>query len=276
MALRASVTDRKIDLPPLYSLVTLREVGDAFAHACKVAGDAGAGTLVWTRRADVAEFAVVLEPEEPLATARRAFYAGMNALADTLANHAPPERPISFDWPDAIRVDGVLVGGGRLGWPPGPEDDVPEWLVFAGMVRTMVLRAGEPGLRPLLGSLDEVGFEALDAGEMLESFSRHLMAGFHDWREEGFERVAERYLARLSNAEVLPRRHPRASGARPEDPSAPVSLGTRVKPECDNPRDGAVLLAEHSDLLADGHRERLRDALAAPSWRDPATGMPWL
>ena len=58
-------------------------------------------------------------------TARRAFYAGMAALADALAAHAPPEKPIEFDWPDAIRVDGGLVGGGRLAWPDGPEDEPP-------------------------------------------------------------------------------------------------------------------------------------------------------
>ena len=41
---------------------------------------AGAGTLVYVGRFDLAEFAVVLEPEEPLRTARRALYAGMVAL----------------------------------------------------------------------------------------------------------------------------------------------------------------------------------------------------
>ncbi len=101
-----------LDLPPPFHAVTLREVGDAFAHAIKIAADAGAGTLVHVGRFDLAEFAVVLEPEEPLRTARRAVYAGLTALADALAVHAPPEKPIAFDWPDAVRVDGGLVGGG--------------------------------------------------------------------------------------------------------------------------------------------------------------------
>src|SRR5499425_2443274 len=60
-----------LDLPPPYRLVTLREVGDAFAHARQVAAEEGAGTLVYVGRFDLAEFAVVLEPEEPLKTARR-------------------------------------------------------------------------------------------------------------------------------------------------------------------------------------------------------------
>src|SRR5580693_574543 len=103
-----------LDLPPPFRAVALREVGDAFVHAVQIAADAGAGTLVHVGRFDLAEFAVVLEPDEPLRTARRALYAGLTALADALAVHAPPERPISFDWPDAIRMGGGLVGGARL------------------------------------------------------------------------------------------------------------------------------------------------------------------
>src|SRR5690554_495070 len=127
-----------LDLPPPYQLVTLREVGDAFAHAHAIAAEAGAGTLVYVGRFDLVEFAVVLEPDEPLRSARRAFYAAMSALGDALASHAPPEKPLYFDWPDAVRVDGGLVGGGRLGWPKAAsEDAVPDWLVFGAMIRTV-------------------------------------------------------------------------------------------------------------------------------------------
>src|SRR3546814_10539256 len=64
----------------------------SFTKACAISGERGAGTLLWVRRYDLAEFAVVLEPEEPLAGARRALYIGMNALAAALSVHAPPER----------------------------------------------------------------------------------------------------------------------------------------------------------------------------------------
>src|SRR5215204_6263326 len=110
-----------LDLPPGFRLVTLREVGDAFAHARANAAELGAGALVFVGRFDLAEFAVVLEPDEPLRSARRAFYAGMAALADALATHAPPERPITFDWPDAIRIDRGLIGGAQFAWSEGPE-----------------------------------------------------------------------------------------------------------------------------------------------------------
>ena len=74
----------ELALPPLFTAVRLRELGDAFAHATSIAGERGAGTLVYVGRFDLAEFAVVLEPDEPLRQARRAFYAGMVALADAL------------------------------------------------------------------------------------------------------------------------------------------------------------------------------------------------
>src|SRR6202030_4778243 len=118
-----------LDLPPPFRAVVLREVGDAFAHATQIAADAGAGTLVHVGRFDLAEFAVVLEPDEPLRTARRAIYTGICALGDALAASAPPEKAISFDWPDAIRIDGGLVGGGGLAWPAAAQEgEKAAWL----------------------------------------------------------------------------------------------------------------------------------------------------
>src|SRR5712672_926751 len=95
---RGAPISPRLDLPPPFRAVTLREVGDAFAHASAIAAEEGAGTLVYVGRFDLAEFAVVLEPDEPLRTARRAFYAGCAALADALTVYAPPEKLIDFVW----------------------------------------------------------------------------------------------------------------------------------------------------------------------------------
>lgn len=237
-----------LDLPPPFRLVTLREVGDAFKHAVNVAGDEGAGTLVFVGRFDLAEFAVVLEPDEPLRTARRTFYAGLTALADALAVHAPPEKPIAFEWPDGIRVDGGLVGGGRLAWPSRADEDEPaDWLVFGASIRTVAMGDTEPGLRPLAAALDEEGFDGLESGRLVESFARHLMVAIDSWQEQGFGAVAKNYIARL-----------------------PAEKGVR--------RD----IDENGDLLvrrvgkADVERRQLLPALAMPSWLDPATGGPRL
>src|SRR6188474_2965608 len=161
-----------LDLPPGFRLVVLRELGDAFAHATANAAELGAGTLVFVGRFDLAEFAVVLEPDEPLRTARRAFYACMAALGDALATYAPPEKPMHFIWPDAIEVDTGLVGGGRLAWPKGAsEDEPPEWLVFGTSIRTISMADDEPGVRPLAATLEEEGFDSSDGGVLAESFA---------------------------------------------------------------------------------------------------------
>jgi hypothetical protein len=234
-----------IDLPPAFRLVTLREVGDAFAHARTHAAELGAGALVFVGRFDLAEFAVVLEPEEPLRSARRAFYVGMAALADALIAHAPPETPIAFRWPDAIHVNHGLVGGGQFAWPDGPEDQAPPWLVFGGMIRTVSMAEGEPGLRPLSAALEDEGFADVGAERLLASFARHLMVHVDAWQEFGFSEIAKSYLERL-------------------------------EPEKSMRRD----LDETGDLLlrrigkAEIERRLLVPALATPSWLDPATGGP--
>jgi biotin-(acetyl-CoA carboxylase) ligase len=238
-----------IDLPPGFRLITLREVGDAFSHAQRVAAEEGAGTLVFVGRFDLVEFALVLEPDQPLRTARRAHYAGMNALADALAAHAPPEKPIVIDWPDAIRVDGGLVGGGRLAWPADAnEDEPPAWLVFGASIRTVAMGESESGLHPLSAALEEEGFDDLQSGGLMASFARHFMLAIDTWQEAGFSALAGDYIARLPKAE---------RGAR---------------------RD----IEENGDLVvrhggkSDAARRALVPALAVPSWLDPATGGPKL
>jgi len=204
---RLGDTEQTLDLPPGYTLVALRELGDAFAHACEIAAEAGAGTLVWVRRYDLVEFAVVLEPDEPLRSARRAFFAGMNALADAIAAHCPPEREVTFDWPDAIRFDAGLLGGARLGWPDQcTEDGIPEWLVFGVILRAADM-AHVPEIEAVSGvSLLSEGFEMVDTDAIIESFARHLMTAFDRWKERGFEAIARDYLERLPKNKAGARR----------------------------------------------------------------------
>ena len=190
-------TAEPIQLPPPFTLVRLRESGDAFAHACRIAPESGAGTLVYVGRFDLAEFAVVLEPAEPLSTARRAFYAGMVALTDALRAYAPPAKEVAIGWPDAVRIDGGLVGGGRLGWPASAdEDEPPGWLVFGAVIRTVTM-TDDPGVHPLGSALEAEGFGEAGAVQVTESFARHLMRAIDSWQVDGFEGLARDYLSRI-------------------------------------------------------------------------------
>jgi biotin-(acetyl-CoA carboxylase) ligase len=207
MALMAGRSDdlrREPVLPPGFSLVTLRESGDAFAHAQAIATDAGAATLVWARRFDIVEFAVVLEPDSALREARLAHYLAMNALADALAVHCPPERPILFRWPDALVYDLGLIGGGRLAWPEGcAENAVPDWLVFGAMLRATTMSPFSMGQTGV--GMAEEGFEEVDAVDLIESFSRHLMLGVTQWQSDGPKAIVKRWLDRLDK--VVGTRH---------------------------------------------------------------------
>jgi biotin-(acetyl-CoA carboxylase) ligase len=201
------LADQPLDLPPGYTLVALREHGDAFAHACAIAPEAGAGTLVWVRRYDLVEFAVVLEPDEALRSARRALFAGLNATADAIAAHCPPEREVSFAWPDTIMFDGGLLGGARLGWPQDcAEGDVPAWLAFGVMLRAADM-AHLTEVQSAAGvSLMGEGFEMVETDAIVESFARHLMTAFDTWRERGFDPIARDYLERLPKTKAGERR----------------------------------------------------------------------
>jgi hypothetical protein len=241
-----SVLKPALHLPPGYNLVTLREVGDAFVHAKTHAAQLGAGTLVYVGRFDLAEFAVVLEPDEPLRTARRAFYAGMAAIGEALAAFAPPEKPINFVWPATIEIDNGVVGGGQLAWPDTPEDEPPPWLVFGGMIRTVSMAEGDPGLRPLSAALEEEGFEDLGSGHLVESFARHLMVEIDAWQEKGFAAVAKDYLSRLK-------------------PEKGVSRNTD---------DNGDLLVRRIGKVDVERRKLLPLLQAPPAWLDPGTGGP--
>jgi biotin-(acetyl-CoA carboxylase) ligase len=195
---RSNPLPPELTLPPPFTLVRLRELGDAFAYATSIASGQGAGTLVYVGRFDLAEFAVVLEPDEPLRLARRAFYAGMAALTDALTAHAQPETAIAIDWPDSISVNGGMVGGGRLAWPEETgEGETPPWLVFGAMIRTVSMSGADPGLNPLVTALEEEGFSDAMSDHVVESFARHFMVAIDAWEEKGFGAVARSYLERL-------------------------------------------------------------------------------
>jgi biotin-(acetyl-CoA carboxylase) ligase len=247
--MRAADLDRRLDLPPLFRGVTLREGEDAFAHAVAIAPEAGAGTLVLSRGSLVFDCAVVLEPAMPLARARIALAVGLTALADALAVIAPPEHPIGFRWPDTVLIDGARVGGARLAHAPVAGDlkagdlkagdlQAPDWIVLGAMLRLAEPAGIETGAFPGRTSLEQQGFEEVDGARLAERYARHLMAGLYTWQEEGFAQVAETWLSRLAEPEAP---------ERGLDPS------------------GDLLLRDEAGAET---RRRLAPALASPTWLD--------
>lgn len=240
---------RRLALPPAFRAHLSPTAPGACADACRLAGSglAPAGTLVWTGKADTIDLAVILAPEEPLATARRGFFAGMAALAAALGAHAPPEMAVEIAWPDTLLFDGARIGGGQLSWPEGcGEDMVPDWLVFGGMLIASKAHAGDPGLTPFSTSLDEQGFVHDDQESIVEGFARNLTKVFEMWSEDGFSAVAGRYLGHL----------PRGDGA---GPFAIAKTGDLVESAAvGEPRRSALLPALEAVSWLDRHTKTVR------------------
>jgi BirA family biotin operon repressor/biotin-[acetyl-CoA-carboxylase] ligase len=190
-------------LPPIYRGVGIAR-GGAFAHALdRVAGgDVEAGTLVWTRRADQLDCAVVLGPDQPLAASLPVVYVALLGLSDALGALGPPNIPVTFGWPDRIEVNGATVGGVRLAVAEarGAADAIPDWMVLGVSVQVHGFPDDDsPGLRADRTALHEEGFGEVEALPLLESFSRHFLAWMNTWQDDGFDQVCAAWVARAAD-----------------------------------------------------------------------------
>ena len=208
MMSRVNEAERALDLPPGYTPVLLRESGDAFAHGLDNCGaswgrNAGLGRALrprracrraGTRRATGISAACAIRRNECDRRCHR------GALSTRAGSQFCVARFSNF-------FDGGLLGGVRLGWPEDcAETDVPAWLVLGVMLRAVDLVSIEPGAMPGTVSLMGEGFEMVQTEAIVGSFARHLMIGFDQWNEAGFDPVASNYLARLPKNKAGERR----------------------------------------------------------------------
>lgn len=197
--------NRRLILPPPYDQHWL-DAGDVAERAVAMAPDHGAGTLVWGLRPGAApgrlDFAVVLEPDEPLARAQRAWLAGLLALTEALAAHCAPEMAVRATARGEARLDGSRVGGLRLIVPDTAEGDTPPWLVLAAEIIADRSHLADAGTHPASISLAEQGFE--DPPAVVESFAAHLMLAFDRMKHDGFGWIATRLSGRLAEGRIGP------------------------------------------------------------------------
>ncbi len=190
-----TIAATRLVLPPAFSLHPCA-TRDVLAETVRIAPEKGAGTLVLHQSRGLLAFAVVLEPEQVLSQARQAFILGMTALADALAAHCPPERPVRLVWPDQVIFDAARIGGGRFAVAPGcAEDAVPEWMVFAAELIADRDHLDAPGRFPNSTSLKEEVFDP--AEQIVSTFASYMMLYFDRWAHEGFAAVSNRYLMRV-------------------------------------------------------------------------------
>jgi len=235
----------RLFLPPAFTGFPVAGEAHPFDVAQSRAGEEGAGALFHAERPGLFAFALVLEPDVPLARARRAFPVAMAAVADALAAHCLPERSVSIGWPGVLLYDTSRIGGGRLAWPRDcAEGEVPDWLVFGvDLIRDRDAVA-EPGRFPETTSLREELFDG--PLEILESFARNATRRFDLWEAQGYDAAIADFLHRLEGG---------ASGAR-----------CRIGPTGDL-------------LIREAGRERTRPlvpALVEAAWFDSVAGGPRL
>ena len=121
---------------------------------------------------------------------------------------------------------------------------MPDWLVFSAMITAAWVGLADPGALPAATALEEEGFEA-DGPALVESFARYLMLGFDTLSAQGFDTIADRYLARLAIRKAGERRG--------------------------IDRNGDLLTHRVAGSV---ERSALAEAIRQPAWFDPATGMP--
>lgn len=195
-------SNEPLAFPPVFTPVAAGG-GDAFVRALAEAkAGSGAGTLVWSQSLERFDCAVVFEPDRSLERSLPALYVAALAIADALTANGPPNKLVTFAWPQLILVDGAAVGATRMAWPEGVADDaVPEWLVVGASLR-MRWPAGldDPGRMPGETALHEEGFGEVEAPALIESFSRHLLNRTSRWIEDGFDPIAYDWLGHLPAA----------------------------------------------------------------------------
>ncbi|EWY41355.1 biotin [Skermanella stibiiresistens SB22] len=246
------------ELPPIYRAVAIEpgplvgnDRGGAFAHASSLAAaGAEAGTLVWTRRVDRLDAAVVLEPNEPLVQSLPVCHVASLGLVDALGALGPPNIPVTFGWPDRVEVNGATVGGVRLTVAETRcAEAIPDWMVLGITIQVHGYPDDDdPGLRPDRTALHEEGFGEVEVVPLLESFSRHFLAWMNTWQEDGFDQVRQAWLTRatgLDDVVTLDLRGERLSG---------VFTGIDA--------DGGLLLGREDGI----HHIPLSDALRDPTW----------
>jgi hypothetical protein len=185
-------------------------------------------------------------PPSRCAALERPFLAGMAAVADGISAHAPPEKAVTFDWPDAIRFDGARLGGARLAWPEGiGEDDAPDWLVFSAILSRPRRRGGlTPGSTFLEAEGYRTGPKRQGVEESFLPAPDAACCTFTPGPERGIGPVADGYSRPPS---------PRPAGVR----SAGLSRQRHL-----------LLPGPHPNLK----RRPLAAGLLAPSWLDRARG----
>jgi len=178
-------------LPPLLNAVYAKEPLQSAIEKTR-RRKAGAGDLFWSDKKNIANIAIVLEPEVKLKNALEMMPLAMVALSDCLAVMLPPKVAVQFrDCNNVVLNGGVVAGITMAVSKMASKTEVPDWLVLAievGLSRED--DEAEPGLQPDITTLDEEGCEDYSRNKFIETYARHFLSWLAIWSDDGFGPVA--------------------------------------------------------------------------------------
>lgn len=151
------------------------------------------GLMVWSYEKDTLRAAIVLAPEEPLATAMGALFALELGLGDSLGALAPPEVAVHYDWPAGLRINGGRAGAFEAAASTEDPAAEPDWLVIG--FHLAFLPASDT-LSPDETALHLEGCGEITPVALLESWSRHSLVWLNTLEERGLAGLQEHWRGR--------------------------------------------------------------------------------
>lgn len=193
-------------LSPFYTLVTHERIDSTNEEAKRLASaGARAGTLVWAKEQRAGRgrrgrswasppgnlyVSLLLRPGCVPSLACQLNFVAAVALAETIAALLSSTASVALKWPNDVLVDGAKVSGILLE-AAAAADHVIDWLVVGVGINI----ASHPLDTPYPAtSLQRAGFRSGPA-VVLEAFAERFESWHETWRDSGFGRVRDRWLA---------------------------------------------------------------------------------
>jgi len=198
--------DEVPQLPPLLRSEAMEAGTDILAKAISRAAAGKVGLVCYSQAAHVLDMAITLAPEVPVIQAQQMHYTMMNAVGDAIGALAPPEVGVRYSFPGNILFNRGHAGVVRLSAAPtaNPEKDIPDWLVVSTQIRLDFADTNhDTDYRMANTSLAEEGGGFISRTRLLESSCRHFLVWLHQWEEEGFKPVHEKWLKRIEDNTIL-------------------------------------------------------------------------
>ncbi|MEL7097351.1 MAG: DUF4444 domain-containing protein [Pseudomonadota bacterium] len=159
--------------------------GGAFEHAVMRASvGCDAGLIAYALGATEMEAALVFAPEVSLRKAIAMLPLCAVGFQNALGALAPPEVAVHLGWAGGIWVNGAACGRFRVAASGSDVEAVPDWLVV-GFTLPLVPPSEDGGLTPDQTALYAEGCAEVTPPALLESWSRHTLAGLARWEDEG-------------------------------------------------------------------------------------------